>query len=62
MGTQMFLAAEHGGWQVLCREHGVGTGGGPGTDASSSFASVWALKLYGFSVSLYPHIKGKDVG
>lgn len=23
---------------------------------------VWSLKLYGFSVRLYPHIKGKDVG
>lgn len=23
---------------------------------------VWSLKVYGFSVRLYPHIKGKDVG
>lgn len=23
---------------------------------------VWSLKLCGFSVRLYPHIKGKDVG
>ena len=62
MGTQMFLAAEHGGWQVLCREHGIGTGDGPGTHASSSFASCVVLKALWFFCEFVPTIKGKDVG